>query len=121
MEKRKENSYESPKMTFVKTELFEDVAAECWAKPSLYCLVDPTDEDKCGHTKYADLVNCTINNGGCNNNTKNAVKDYLRETFGPGTGAHYLTEDDITTIMQSGQGNEGTALKESQYIDQVRS
>ncbi|MFQ6793980.1 MAG: hypothetical protein ACLRT4_14560 [Thomasclavelia sp.] len=122
MEKRKENVYESPEMAFVSTELFEDVAAECWAKPSLYCLVDPTDEDDCGNVKYADLANCTINENGCNNNTKNALKKYLYNTFGPNTGnSHYLTEMDISTIMSSGGGNEGTALKESQYIDQVRS
>ena len=117
----KTETYESPKMNFVKTELFENVAAECWAKPSLYCLVDPTDEDSCGSAKYADLVNCTIEGNGCNSNTKNQLKDYLKYTYGPETNTHYLTEDDITTIMQSGGGNEGTALHESQYIDQVRS
>lgn len=118
----KSEIYEKPRMIFVTTELFENVASECWAKPNLYCLVDPTDEDGCGNTKYADLVNCTITGNGCNNNTKEALKNYLRATYGAGSGnPHYLTEDDITTIMSSGGGNEGTALKESQYIDQVRS
>lgn len=117
----KKETYESPKMVFVKTELYENVASECWAKPSLYCLVDPTDEDGCGNTKYVDLANCVITSGGCNKNTKDQLKDYLRLTYGPGTGSHYLTEDDITMIMNSGGGNEGTALSESQYIDQVRS
>ncbi|WP_300627019.1 hypothetical protein [uncultured Thomasclavelia sp.] len=122
MKKRKENSYESPRMTFVKTELFEDVAAECWAKPSLYCLVDPTDEDECGHAKYADLINCTIEGNGCNNNTKKQLVDYLTKTYGPASGkTHYLTPNDINTIMASGGGNDGTSLSESQYIDQVRS
>ena len=51
----KKETYESPKMVFIKTELYENVAAECWAKPSLYCLVDPTDDDNCGgNMKYAD-------------------------------------------------------------------
>ena len=117
----KTETYESPKMNFVKTELFENVAAECWAKPSLYCLVDPTDEDGCGKTKYADLADCPIEGNGCNNNTKNQLKDYLNATYGQGTGAHWLTEKDITTIMNSGGGNEGTSLHKSQYIDQVRS
>lgn len=117
----KTETYESPKMIFVKTELFENVAGECWAKPSQYCLVDPTDEDGCGNAKYADLVNCSITAGGCNNNTKEALKDYLRLTYGANTGNHYLTEQDIETIMNSGGGNQGTALKESQWIDQVRS
>ena len=120
----KNEIYEKPKMVFVTTELFENVADECWAKPSLYCLVDPTDEDGCGNTKYADLVNLPLssNGNGCNNNTKNALKQYLRDNYGPGQGRqHYLTEDDIATIMNSGGGNEGTPLKESQFIDQVRS
>ena len=117
----KKETYESPKMVFIKTELYENVAAECWAKPSLYCLVDPTDEDGCGYTKYADLADCTIEGNGCNNNTKSQLKDYLRTTYGQGTGSHFLTEEDITAIMNSGGGNEGTPLKESQYIDQVRS
>lgn len=64
----------------------------------------------------------TITKGnGCNNNTKNQLKDYLNATYGQRTGTHWLTEQDITTIMNSGGGNEGTALQESQYIDQVRS
>ncbi len=118
----KTETYESPKMNFVKTELFENVAAECWAKPSLYCLVDPTDEDGCGNAKYADLADCVISGNGCNNNTKNQLKDYLRATYGEANGrTHFLTEQDITTIMNSGGGNEGTSLSESQYIDQVRS
>lgn len=118
----KTETYESPKMNFVKTELFENVAAECWAKPSLYCLVDPTDEDSCGNTKYADLANCTIEGNGCNDKTKTQLKDYLRETYGEANGrTHFLTEDDITKIMVSGGGNEGTALNESEWIDQVRS
>ena len=117
----KTETYESPKMNFVKTELFENVAAECWAKPSLYCLVDPTDEDGCGNAKYADLADCVISGNGCNDKTKNQLKEYLQRTFGPGTGTHFLAEQDITTIMNSGGGNEGTSLHESQYIDQVRS
>ena len=122
MEKRKENVYESPEMTFVSTELFEDVAAECWAKPSLYCLVDPTDEDGCGNAKYADLANFTITSNGCNDTTINELKKYLTQTFGPGEGrTHYLTADDINTILKSGGGNSGQPLHESQYIDQVRS
>lgn len=52
---------------------------------------------------------------------KQQLKDYLHHTYGSGTGTHYLTENDITTIMTSGGGNEGTSLHESQYIDQVRS
>ena len=31
----KKETYESPKMVFIKTELYENVAAECWAKPSI--------------------------------------------------------------------------------------
>ncbi len=118
----KKETYESPKMVFVKTELYENVAAECWAKPSLYCLTDPTDEDGCGYTKYADLAGFPVQSNGCNNNTKNALREYLRDTYGPNSGnTHYLTEQDIDKIMASGGGNDGTPLSESDYIDQVRS
>lgn len=111
--------YESPKMVFTKTELFENVAAECWAKPSLYCLVDPTDEDDCGRANYADLADFTATSNGCNEKMKNAVKQHLESHYG--TGDHHLTESDITTIMDSGGGNMGTPLKTSEYIIKVRS
>ena len=118
----KTTTYETPKMSFVETELFENVAAQCWAKPSLYRLVDPTDEDNCGNAKYADLIGFTSEGNGCNNSMKTALKDYLRLTYGQNSGnSHYLTENDIQTIMDSGGGNEGTSLKESQYIEQIRS
>lgn len=132
----KTSIYESPKMVFAKTELFENVAAECWANPSLYCLVDPTDEDKelgnnC-NLKYADLANFTTTSNGCNNTMKEAVKKYLKDNYGPDsdfgkTNGHYLTggstgdQGDIEMIMASGGGNEGTSLKTSQYIWKVRS
>lgn len=120
----KKETYESPKMVFIKTELYENVAAECWAKPSLYCLVDPTDDDNCGgNMKYADLAGFPIESqNGCNKETKAALKGYLKEIYGPNSGnGHFLSDDDITMIMNSGGGNEGTSLHESQYIDQVRS
>lgn len=126
MRKKTYETYESPKMVFVRTELCENVADKCWAKPSLYCLVDPSDEDGCGNTKYADLAAFPIQSNGCNDSTKSSLKDYLRETYGMNSEygireGHYLTDDDITIIMKSGGGNDGTPLKESQYIDQVRS
>lgn len=111
--------YESPKMVFTKTELFENVAARCWAQPSLYCLVDPTDEDDCNRANYADLADFTATSNGCNAKMKDQVKQYLRDNYG--TGAHHLTESDITIIMKSGGGNEGTSLQTSQYIIKVRS
>lgn len=114
------NKYERPKMFFVKTELFENVANECWANPSLYCLIDPTDEDECGHANYADLASFMGSANGCNQKMKEAVQSYLVQNYGTGTG-HYLTDQDIYDIMSSGGGNMGTPLKESKYIQKVRS
>ena len=113
-------TYESPKMVFVKTQLFENVADECWANPSLYYLIDPTDEDNCGKADYVDLGGITTTNNGCNQKMKNVVQNYLIQNYGTGTG-HYLTNEDIDEIMSSGGGNMGTALKTSKYIQKVRS
>lgn len=128
---KKNVTYESPKLTFVKTELFENVAAECWAKPSLYCLEDPTDEDDClrkdqdthGIMSYADLADYSIETNGCNDTQKTAVKNYLTTHYGTTTETrgHYLTDADITTIMSSGGGNMGTSLTTSEWIHKVRS
>lgn len=118
-------NYKKPKMTFMQTQMFESVAAECWANASLYCLVDPTDDDGCGgknvNMQYADLADFTTTSSGCNKDMKDLVMNYLKTTYGPGTGDHYLTDADINTIMSSGGGNMGTSLKTSQYIIQVRS
>lgn len=130
----KREVYEKPVVTFVETELFEDVAAECWAKPSLYLLVDPTDECEDWYKEhggryysdanYADLKDFTSTNGGCNKEMKDNVQNYLKEHYGSTTATgthHYLTDEDITRIMSSGGGNMGTSLRTSEYIQQVRS
>lgn len=128
---KKNKTYETPKLTFVQTELFENVAAECWANPSLYCLKDPTDDDNCGfpggidadaEMMYADLAAYNSGLTGCNADQMEYLKNYLAEMYGQKSGrAHYLTSDDIATIMKSGGGNDGTPLKESSYIYKVRS
>lgn len=123
------NTYASPKMAFVKAELFEQVAAQCWAEASLYCLVDPTDDDNCGspyfNMQYADLKDYATPGGGCNATQINAIRQYLLNTYGEGTknqrDGHYLTNTDIDTIFASGGGNSGQALQASQYIVKVRS
>ena len=112
--------YASPRMVFVRTQLFETVANECWANPALYCLVDPTDEDACGNAAYADLGAFGEIANGCNQKMKDAVWQYLTTHFGTGTG-HHLTDEEIYEIMNSGGGNMGTALKTSSYIQRVRS
>lgn len=133
----KKANYESPKMVFTRTELFENVAEECWANPSLYCLVDPTDEDenagKNCNLQYADLVGFAgkANGNGCNDKMKKSVSDYLILNYGPSSEfaktGHWLTGSytepgtDIYTIMESGGGNLGTPLKTSDYIHKVRS
>lgn len=126
----KKEMYEKPQLTFVETELFEDVTPECWANPSLYCLVDPTDECKdipgpyTSDNNYADLGGFKATANGCNANMKSKVVTYLKEHYGSPekTGKpHYLSDEDIDTILASGGGNDGTSLKESIYIKQVRS
>lgn len=126
--------YESPDLVFVETELFEDVAAECWANPSLYMLVDPTDEDKSeggscmssnGNMRYVDLVGFkdSTNGNGCNGSMKGKVESYVLNHYGKATEkrGHYMTESDIKTVMASGGGNDGTSLKDSNYVFKVRS
>lgn len=129
----KKAMYKKPVVSFVETELFEDVTAECWANPHLYCLVDPYDE--CQDTvpagqkyisdaNYADLVGFTATNNGCNATMKDQVQAYLKANYGPaaaGAKPHYLTDEEIDTIMSSGGGNMGTSLKTSEYIVKVRS
>ena len=120
----KKLTYESPELVFTKTELFENVAEQCWANASLYCLVDPSDEDGCNDSMlYADLKNFVPKGNGCNANMMNEIRAYLLSNYGEGkTGKdHYLTDDDINTIFKSGGGNDGTPLKTSEYIIKVRS
>ncbi len=118
----KKTTYESPTAVFVKTELFENVADQCWANARLYCLIDPTDEDGCGNTRYADLANFVPSQTGCNADTIAEIKNYLWQNYGSGAHiGHYLTEDDIDKIMKSGGGNDGQPLKSSPYIQKVRS
>lgn len=129
---KKNETYVSPKLTFVKTELFENVAAECWANPTLYCLEDPTDDDKCGFPgltedqasmkmRYADLKDYPTTTNGCNKTQIDGVKTYLRTTYGPGTGAHYLTDKDIDTIFASSGTTDAQNLNAQGFIHQVRS
>ncbi|MBQ7432695.1 MAG: hypothetical protein IJV50_04420 [Lachnospiraceae bacterium] len=118
----KKTTYESPTAVFVKTELFENVADQCWANARLYCLVDPSDEENLGNTRYADLANFVPSQTGCNADTIEEIKNYLRQNYGYGarTGS-YLTENDISTIIKSGGGSDGQPLKTSKYIQKVRS
>lgn len=120
--------YESPKLLFNELETFEDIAAECWAKPSLYKLVDPDLVDGSSQASY-DLAGFTTTNNGCNPTMKDKVIEYLKETDGwykdgvdSGTTSNpTLSDEDINIIMSSGGGNMGTSLKTSPYIIKVRS
>lgn len=101
--------YESPRVSFNELNTFESVAAECWATPNKYTLVDPTVSE--GQTNvYFSLSGFKPSQSGCNGTTIAEIQKYLYTTYPE------ITESDALKITSSGGGNDGQPLKASKYI-----